>query len=62
MPYSQLLTLPFAYNLKKGNYTQIEYFSPYCKDGSLLQAWSGVAAFVLDEEISLHFYEDHPER
>ena len=39
----------FFYNLKKGNYTPIEYFSPYCKDGSLLQAWSSTAAFVYND-------------
>ncbi len=39
----------FFYNLDRGNFTPIEYFSPYCKDGSLLQAWSSVAAFVYDD-------------
>ncbi len=39
----------FSYNLNRGNFTPIEYFSPYCKDGSLLQAWSSVAAFVYDD-------------
>lgn len=58
MEYKYLLTVPFEYNLKKGNYTQIEYFSPFCKDGSLLQAWSGVGAFVLDERLSLNFWQE----
>lgn len=58
MEYKYLLTFPFEYNLKKGNYTPIEYFSPYCDDGSLLQAWSGVAAFVLDEKTSINFFKD----
>ncbi len=57
MEYKHLLTVPFEYNIEKGNYTQIEYFSPYCKDGSLLQGWSGNAAFVLDEELSLGFWK-----
>ncbi|MGN0556263.1 MAG: amylo-alpha-1,6-glucosidase [Acutalibacteraceae bacterium] len=56
MEYKYLLALPFEYNLKKGNYTPIEYFSPYCEDGSMLQAWSGVAAFVLDEKTSADFF------
>ncbi len=57
MNYKHLLTIPFEYNLSKGNYTPIEYFSPYCKDGSLLQAWSGAVAFVLDENLSNNFWE-----
>lgn len=58
MEYKYLLTIPFEYNLKKGNYTMIEYFSPYCKDGSLLQGWSGAIAFVLDEKISMGFWNE----
>ncbi len=58
MDYKYLLIIPFEYNLKKGNYTMIEYFSPYCKDGSLLQAWSGAIAFVLDEKTSRGFWDD----
>lgn len=57
MEYKYLLTVPFEYNRKKGNYTQIEYFSPYCKDGSMLRAWSGDAAFVLDEKLSCDFWK-----
>ena len=58
MEYKHLLTIPFEYNLKKRNYTPIEYFSPYCDDGSSLQAWSGVAAFVLDEKTSINFFNN----
>ncbi len=58
MEYKHLLTIPFTYNLNNGNYTMIEYFSPYCKDGSMLQAWSGAIAFVLDEETSKGFWND----
>lgn len=58
MEYKHLLTIPFEYNLKKGNYTMIEYFSPYCKDGSLLQGWSGAIAFVLDEKTSGRFWNE----
>lgn len=61
MEWRSLLTVPFSYNLQKGNYTPIEYFSPYCPDGSLLQAWSGVTAFVLDEAVSARFFEEEPE-
>lgn len=58
MEYKHLLTIPFEYNLKNGNYTMIEYFSPYCKDGSLLQGWSGAIAFVLDEKTSAGFWNE----
>ncbi len=44
--YEYPLTRWFDYNAQKGNYTPIEYYSPYCRDGSLLQGWSGAAAFV----------------
>ncbi len=57
MEYKHALTSWFSYNIDKDNYTPIEYFSPACKDGSLLQAWSGVAAFVLDEDTSLNFFD-----
>ncbi len=48
--YAYPLTRWFDYNVQRGNYTPIEYYSPYCPDGSLLQGWSGVAAFVYDDE------------
>ena len=54
--YEYVLTNWFEYNLEKGNYTPIEYFSPVCPDGSLLQAWSGAAAFVMNEKISRDFF------
>jgi len=57
MPYRYLLTGWFEYNLNKGNFTPIEYFSPFCADGSALQAWSGNSAFVLDGEISINFWD-----
>ena len=38
----------FSYNLQKGIFTPVEYFSPCRKSGSTLQAWSGAAAFVFD--------------
>ena len=38
----------FGYNLQRGIFTPVEYFSPCRKSGSTLQAWSGVAAFVFD--------------
>ncbi|MBQ7235605.1 MAG: hypothetical protein IJX03_00415 [Clostridia bacterium] len=57
MEYKNALTSWFFYNVKKGNYTPIEYFSPIYKDGSLLQAWSSVAAFVMDEYLSINFFD-----
>lgn len=57
MEYTYALESWFTYNVEKGNYTPIEYFSSACKDGSLLQAWSGTAAFVLDKETSLDFFD-----
>ena len=38
----------FSYNLQKGIFTPVEYFSPCRKSGSPLQAWSGAAAFTFD--------------
>jgi GH15 family glucan-1,4-alpha-glucosidase len=38
----------FSYNLEKGIFTPVEYFSPCRKSGSTLQAWSGAAAFTFD--------------
>ena len=38
----------FSYNLERGIFTPVEYFSPCRKSGSTLQAWSGAAAFVFD--------------
>ena len=57
MEYTYALESWFTYNIERGNYTPIEYFSSACKDGSLLQAWSGAAAFVLDEKTSLDFFD-----
>ena len=47
MEYEYPLTRWFEYNLQKGNYTPVEFYAPLHKDGSLLQAWSSVGAFVL---------------
>ncbi|MDE6189119.1 MAG: hypothetical protein K2G37_02375, partial [Clostridia bacterium] len=47
MDYTYPLTRWFEYNLEKGNYTPIEFFSPLHPDGSMLQAWSSTGAFVL---------------
>ncbi len=58
MQFSYPLEKHFTYNTAKGNYTPIEYFSPYCDDGSLLQAWGAMSAFVLDEKLSKDFYKD----
>ncbi len=50
MEYEYALCSWFDYNVAKGNYTPIEFYSSVQPDGSLLQAWSGVAAFVLFDE------------
>lgn len=57
MEYRYALESWFDYNVARGNYTPVEFFSPPQKDGSLLQAWSGVVAFVMDEEISRDFWD-----
>ena len=46
--YRYALESWFSYNLERGIFTPIEYFSPCRKVGSTLQAWSGAAAFVFD--------------
>ncbi len=46
--YRYALESWFSYNLERGVFTPIEYFSPCRKSGSTLQAWSGTAAFVFD--------------
>lgn len=56
MEYRYALESWFDYNVKRGNYTPVEFFAPPHKDGSLLQAWSSAAAFVMDEEISRNFW------
>lgn len=47
MDYKYPLTRWFEYNVEKGNYTPVEFYSPIHPDGSLLQAWSSTGAFVL---------------
>lgn len=61
MEYKNALCSWFTYNIEKNNFTPIEYFSSGYPDGSLLQAWSGVAAFVFDEEVSLKFWDEKQE-
>lgn len=57
MEYRYALESWFDYNVRCGNYTPVEFFAPPHKCGSLLQAWSGAAAFVMDEEISKDFWD-----
>lgn len=57
MEYQNALESWFTYNIDKNNFTPIEYFSSACPDGSLLQAWSGTAAFVMDKVLSLGFWD-----
>jgi len=47
MDYEYPLTRWFDYNLDKGNFTPIEFYSPPQPDGSMLQGWSALGAFVL---------------
>lgn len=57
LEYTYALESWFTYNVNKNNFTPIEYFSSVCPDGSLLQAWSGAVAFVLDETTSRDFWD-----
>lgn len=57
MEYKYALESWFTYNVEKHNFTPIEYFSSVQPDGSLLQAWSSAAAFVLDEKLSKNFWD-----
>ncbi len=47
LDYEYPLTRWFNYNLEKKNFTPIEFYAPCHADGSLLQAWSSMGAFVL---------------
>lgn len=47
MDYKYPLLRWFEYNVEKGNYTPVEFYSPIHPDGSLLQAWSSTGAFVM---------------
>ena len=58
MEYRYALESWFEYNVNRGNYTPVEFFSPPQKDGSLLQAWCGAVAFVMDEALSLDFWNE----
>ena len=58
LEYHYALESWFDYNVKRGNYTPVEFFSPPQKDGSLLQAWAGAVAFVMDEDLSFDFWND----
>jgi len=57
MEYRYALGSWFPYNIERCNYTPVEYFSPVCADGSFLQAWNATVAFVLDRELSMHFWD-----
>ncbi|MDR2634967.1 MAG: hypothetical protein LBC13_03185, partial [Clostridiales bacterium] len=46
MDYEYPLTRWFDYNLERGNFTPIEFFSPCHKDGSPLQGWSALGALI----------------
>ncbi len=57
MDYEYALTRWFTYNISKNNFTPIEYYSPYCSDGALLQAWSSTSAFVY-YDVNCDFFKD----
>ena len=50
LDYAYPLTRWFEYNANKGNFTPVEFFSPCHPDGSLMQGWSAMGAFVLDNK------------
>jgi hypothetical protein len=50
MDYKYPLTRWFEFNVKKGNFTPVEFFSPAHKDGSLMQGWSAMGAFLFHHE------------
>ena len=58
--FTYALTSSFDWNIKRGNYTPIEYYSPIRPDGSLLQAWSSDAAFVYDWQ-NVDFFSENEE-
>ena len=47
MDYTYALSRWFTTMVEKGCFTPVEFHSPYCPAGSTLQAWSGLAAFVM---------------
>ena len=57
MEFKDVLLSPLRFNVSRGRYTAIEYFSPYCKAGSGLQAWSSAAAFVYDNIGKENFFK-----
>ncbi len=61
MEYRKVLLSPLTFAVKRGIYTAVEYFSPYCKAGSCLQAWSSAAAFVYDRLGKENFFKNKGE-
>ena len=54
--WRDVLLAPFRYCLPRGIYTAVEYFSPYCKAGSRLQAWSSAVAFTYQNAQECKFF------
>ena len=46
--HTYALTSPFEWNVKRGNYTPVECYSPNTPDGNPLHAASGLVSFVYD--------------
>lgn len=55
--WREVLLAPFRYAVNNGIYTAVEYFSPFCKAGSRLQAWSSAVAFVYDRAQKEKFFK-----
>ena len=47
----------FDYNVARGHYTLVEYFSPCAETGGPLQGWSGDLAFVYDQIGKENFFQ-----
>ena len=61
MEFRKVLLSPLSFAVGRGIYTAVEYFSPYCKAGSCLQAWSSAAAFVYDHLGKENFFKNKGE-
>ena len=56
--HTYALTSSFDWNVKHGNYTPIDYYSPCAPGGAPLTAWNSVAALVYDWQDSDFFKEN----
>ncbi|MBR5044589.1 MAG: hypothetical protein IKX66_04505 [Clostridia bacterium] len=56
--HTYALTSAFDWNVKRGNYTLPDYYSPCAPEGAPLMAWNGVTALVYDFADEDFFKED----